>query len=219
VVSTSPVQVLQCAQAYPAIRTQTGPGPPKAPPWRRAKRKRNTALRTREHAASLNQLAQRNRTPAPSRVLSLPVGGKREVASASTYTFFDFGCQNVFRELMTHGRGFHVSRRGRQVCHRAQRLPAASPLRSSPTPPVKNKQDYHCTLCKRSKRDMLSGAGVEWLSFAGGLRSVPGSRLLALFDPSQWEVPRVGTPAPEAAGLSRLIVCLCGFNHHIWGMG
>jgi hypothetical protein len=47
----------------------------------------------------------------------------------------------------------------------SQSLPAARPLRSSSTPPVKNKQHYHCALCKRSKSDMVFGANnVEWLS-------------------------------------------------------
>jgi hypothetical protein len=53
----------------------------------------------------------------------------------------------------THdARGLHVSRRGRQVCHRFSqpRVRFAAAL-----PPVKNKQHHNSLSCKRSKSDMI----------------------------------------------------------------
>ena len=72
----------------------------------------------------------------------------------------------------THGaQGLHVSRRGRQVCHRDSQPRvrfAAAP------PPVKTKQHHHSLSCKRSKSDMIFGANVEWLSWFEAPRS-PGA--------------------------------------------
>jgi hypothetical protein len=73
----------------------------------------------------------------------------------------------------THdAQGFHVSRRGRQVCHRTPSRESASQFAAAP-PPVKNKQHLSC---KGSKSDMIFGASAEWPSWFEMPRSPGGLR-------------------------------------------
>jgi hypothetical protein len=71
---------------------------------------------------------------------------------------FSFPFADAAGERMTH-EGHAFQTRSASV---SQKLPAASPLRSSSTASQK-----HTTppLCKRSQSDMTFGANVEWLSW------------------------------------------------------